>query len=99
MWTVPTKWIGNLSYDDLMEIIEAHDASIQIASEYVGKNMNRHKAILYTIVDTQIRANVFSIGYPQSNYGTFDRDTIRIPLTLDHANNSLFGMSTVMPNY
>ena len=68
MWTVPSKWVDDLGYDDLMEIIEAHDANIQVASEYVGKNMNRHKAILYMIVDTQIRANVFSIGYPQSNY-------------------------------
>ena len=89
LFTVPSKWIDDLGYDDLLEIVEAHDANIQVASEYVGKNTDRHKAILYMIVDTQIRANVFSIGYPQSNYGSFDRDTIRAPLTLDHALNSV----------
>jgi hypothetical protein len=89
MWTVPTKWVGNLGYAELMEIIDAHDASIKVASEYVGKNTDRHKAILYTIVDTQIRANAFSIGYPQSNYGTFTQNAIREPLTLAHANDTL----------
>ena len=89
MWTVPSKWVDDLGYDDLMEIIEAHDANIQVASEYVGKNMNRHKAILYMIVDTQIRANVFSIGYPQSNYGNFFQNTIRAPLTLAHARDAI----------
>ena len=85
LWTVPSKWVDDLSYDDLMEIIEAHDANIQVASEYVGKNANRHKAILYMIVDTQIRALNFSIGYPQSNYGSFSQNSIRAPLTLQHA--------------
>jgi hypothetical protein len=85
MWTVPTKWVGNLSYANLMQIIEAHDANIQVASEYAGKNANRHKAILYMIVDTQIRGNAFSIGYPQSNYGSFSQNSIRAPLTLANA--------------
>lgn len=89
LFTVPSKWIDDLSYDDLLEIVEAHDANIRVASEYVGKNADRHKSILYTIVDTQIRANVFSIGYPQSNYGSFAQNTIRAPLTLDHALDSV----------
>lgn len=85
MWTVPSKWVDDLGYAQLMEIIEAYDANIKVASDYVGKNVDRHKAIIYTIVDTQIRANAFSIGYPQSNYGSFSQNTIRAPLTLDHA--------------
>ncbi|MDA8746064.1 M60 family metallopeptidase, partial [Rubripirellula amarantea] len=89
MWTVPTKWIDNLGYDDLIGIIEAHDANIQVASEYMGKNADRHKAILYMIVDTQIRGNAFSIGYPQSNYGSFNQNTIRDPLTLGNAFNKV----------
>lgn len=89
MWTIPTKWITNLGYDDLMEIIAAYDKNIQVASEYVGKNASRHKAILYMIVDTQIRANNFSIGYPQSNYGTFAQNTIRDPMTLASAFNKV----------
>lgn len=89
MWTVPSKWITNLGYAELVEIIEAHDAAIKVASEYVGKNPDRHKAILYSIVDTQIRANAFSIGYPQSNFGSFQQNTLREPLTLDSANDTL----------
>ena len=85
LFTVPTKWITNLGYDNLIEIIEAYDANIQVATEYAGKNPTRHKASLYAIVDTQIRGNAFSIGYPQSNYGTFSQNTIRAPLTLDNA--------------
>ena len=90
MWTVPSKWVDDLGYDELMGIIEAHDADSQVASLYVGKNADRHKAINYTIVDTQIRANVFSIGYPQSNYGTFTQTDRREPLTFDHGNDTLF---------
>ena len=89
MWTVPSKWVTDLSYNSLMEIIEAHDANIQVASEYAGKNPQRHKAILYMIVDTQLRANAFSTGYPQSNYGTFSQNTIREPLTLGNAFNKV----------
>lgn len=85
LWTVPTKWVDNVGYNQLIEIIEAHDANIQVASEYAGKDAQRHKAILYMIVDTQIRGNAFSIGYPQSNYGSFNQNTIRAPLTLQHA--------------
>lgn len=89
MWTVPTKWIGDLGYDELNEIIDAHDENIQVASEYVGKNSSRHKAILYMIVDTQIRGRAFSIGYPQSNYGSFSQDTIRSPITVGNAFNKV----------
>ncbi|MDB3936208.1 RICIN domain-containing protein, partial [Granulosicoccus sp.] len=89
MWTVPTKWVTNLSYRNLVRIVEAHDANIQVASEYVGKNARRHKAILYMIVDTQIRGRAFSIGYPQSNYGAASANTIRAPLSLDNAINKV----------
>lgn len=85
MFTVPTKWVTNLGYSDLVEIIEAYDANMQVATEYAGKNATRHKASLYTIVDTQIRGNAFSIGYPQSNWGSFSQNTIQAPLTLDEA--------------
>ena len=85
MWTVPSKWVDTLGYDQLMQIIEAYDANIKVASKYVGKNTDRHKAIIYTIVDTQIRGNAFSIGYPQSNYGSFTQNSIRAPLTVGHA--------------
>ncbi len=89
MWTVPSKWVDDLGYDELMDIIRRHDANIKVPSKYVGKNINRHKAILYTMVDTQIRANAFSIGYPQSNYGSFAQNTIRSPLTTAHANDTV----------
>lgn len=88
MWTVPSKWVDDLGYDELMEIVDAHDANMRVASRYVGKNVERHKAILYMIVDTQIRANAFSTGYPQANYGNFAQNSIRAPLTLDHARNT-----------
>ncbi|WP_404308008.1 M60 family peptidase N-terminal accessory domain-containing protein [Neorhodopirellula lusitana] len=84
MWTVPSKWVRDFDYDTMMEMIEAHDAVIQTLGDYVGKP-ERNKAILYMIVDTQIRGNAFSIGYPQSNYGTFSQSTRRNPLTVDHA--------------
>ena len=85
MFTVPTKWIRNLGYAQLLEIVETYDANMRVASEYAGKDADRHKATMYTIVDTQIRGNAFSIGYPQSNWGSFNQDTIRAPLTLDAA--------------
>ncbi|MDA8564322.1 M60 family metallopeptidase, partial [Mariniblastus sp.] len=85
LFTVPTKWITNLGYNNLLEIIEAYDANMRVATEYAGKNPDRHKASLYAIVDTQIRGNAFSIGYPQSNWGSFSQNTIRAPLTLNAA--------------
>ena len=85
MFTVPTKWITNLGYAQLLEIVETYDANMRVASEYAGKDADRHKATMYTIVDTQIRGNAFSIGYPQSNWGSFSQDTIRAPLTLGAA--------------
>ena len=85
LFTVPTKWITNLGYSNLLEIIEAYDANMRVATEYAGKNPDRHKASLYAIVDTQIRGNAFSIGYPQSNWGSFQQNTIRAPLTLNAA--------------
>ena len=84
MFTVPTKWIRNLGYDNLLDIIEAYDANMQVATEYAGKD-ERHKASLYAIVDTQIRGNAFSIGYPQSNWGSFSQNSIRAPLTVGAA--------------
>ncbi len=85
MWTVPSRWVTDLSYDELMEIIDAHSATMQTVSEYVGKNADRPKAILYMISDTQIRANALSIGYPLSNYAGFDSESRRSPLTVEHA--------------
>ena len=85
LFTVPTKWITNLGYSNLLEIVETYDANMRVATEYAGKNPDRHKASLYAIVDTQIRGNAFSIGYPQSNWGSFSQNTIRAPLTLDAA--------------
>ncbi|MGB7327958.1 MAG: M60 family peptidase N-terminal accessory domain-containing protein, partial [Rubripirellula sp.] len=85
MWTVPSKWVRNFDYATMMEMIETHDAVIQTVSVYAGKGADRPKAILYMIVDTQIRGNAFSIGYPQSNYGTFAQNTARDPLTVEHA--------------
>ena len=84
MFTVPSKWIRNLGYDNLLDIIEAYDANMQVATEYSGKD-ERHKASLYAIVDTQIRGNAFSIGYPQSNWGSFSQNSIRAPLTVGAA--------------
>ena len=84
MFTVPTKWVTNLGYNNLIEIIEAYDANMKVATEYVGKDA-RHKASLYSIVDTQIRGNAFSIGYPQSNWGSFSQNSIRAPLTVGAA--------------
>lgn len=88
MWTVPSSWVTDLSYDELMEIIDAHSATMQTVSEYVGKNADRHKAVLYMIVDTQIRANAFSIGYPLSNYRGFAGGR-SAPLTVGHAYNRI----------
>ena len=84
MFTVPTKWIRNVGYAPLLEIVETYDANMQVATGYSGKEA-RHKATMYTIVDTQIRGNAFSIGYPQSNWGSFSQNTIRAPLTLGAA--------------
>ena len=84
MFTVPSKWIRNIGYAQLLEIVEAYDANMQVATEYSGKEA-RNKATMYTIVDTQIRGNAFSIGYPQSNWGSFSQNTIRAPLTVGAA--------------
>ena len=87
MWTVPSKWVRTMTHAQIMEIIEAHDASIQAASLAAGRDADRTKAILYMIVDTQIRANNFSIGYPQSNYNNFSSNTVQNPLTVANAGN------------
>ena len=89
MFTVPSRWVRNMSFDELDEIVEAHDENILVASRYVGKQTPRTKANLYMISDIQIRANVFSIGYPQSNYTGFTSNEPRPPLTLDNAINAV----------
>ncbi|TWU57095.1 Dockerin type I repeat protein [Rubripirellula tenax] len=85
MWTVPSKWVRTMSHAQIMAIIEAHDAMIQTASVAAGRDADRTKAILYMIVDTQIRGTAFSIGYPQSNYGNFSSSTVKAPLTVANA--------------
>lgn len=69
--TLPRDWIFRWGVDNNdtnpVEVMEDWSNSMQTINRMFGYTEPRSKTTLYTIVDTSIRANVFSPGYPQSN--------------------------------
>ena len=69
--TLPRDWVftwgvGNNDTNPV-EVMEDWSNSMRTINRMFGYTEPRSKTTLYTIVDTSLRANVFSPGYPQSN--------------------------------
>lgn len=69
--TLPRDWVfawGVANNDNNpVEVMEDWSNAMHTVNRMFGYTEPRSKTTLYTIVDTSIRANVFSPGYPQSN--------------------------------
>ncbi len=85
MMSVPSKWVRDFSFADMMEILNEYDTHMDLISDYMGKPHIRNKPSIFMQVDVIFRGSAFYPGYPMSNYPSFTSDTPQSPLVSGHA--------------
>ena len=101
--SVPSRWIRDYSYAELVELVGAYEEVLDSISDYMGKPHVRNKSIVYMQVDVIMRGVAFFPGYPMGNYPSFDSLTPQSPLDLSHPLNATFlhehGHATYMTKF